>query len=344
MPSRAKIVVAVLIVAAIGVSTAAVLFFRHMGQVVDDCYMQEHVAYMLIEHMERNGGAWPRSWDDLEEARETREGSGSGQWSATAMQERCRIDFAAKPADLVKVVARADEPPFLVVWLSDGARHHWSGGEPNRILYDYLKRTLGNPEGHRWKARPVPGEREARKALLARGATWRLNDSGHVVFVDLGSFEGQPRFSDDDLQHVAELAEIGELILGNSAITNEGLRHLQSLERLRKLDLSGTQVTDGGLRLLAPLQGITGLSLAFDRISDQAMPHLMQLSSLRETNLNFTNVSDAGVRQLCTMEHLEDIQLGDTLVTAHGAELIKAQFPNARLYWSTRDGEGKKDR
>jgi hypothetical protein len=65
MPSRAKIVVAVLIVAAIGVSTAAVLFFRHMGQVVDDCYMQEHVAYMLIEHMERNGGAWPRSWDDL---------------------------------------------------------------------------------------------------------------------------------------------------------------------------------------------------------------------------------------------------------------------------------------
>ncbi len=62
-------------------------------------------------------------------------------------------------------------------------------------------------------------------------------------------------------------------------------------------------------------------------------PHIAQLSSLNEINLNFTNVSDTGVRQLCTMEQLEDIQLGDTLITKVGAELIKARFPNARLYW-----------
>jgi Leucine-rich repeat (LRR) protein len=70
------------------------------------------------------------------------------------------------------------------------------------------------------------------------------------------------------------LANLMELDLSNTQVTDAGLVHLKGLISLWKLDLSGTQVTDAGLK------------------------HMTALANLRYILLDRTQVTDAGVKEL----------------------------------------------
>lgn len=336
MKSVTKAVLLAIVVALVGVGGFAFVSVQRAFQAVDDCYMQEHVAAVLIEHLQRNEGRWPTSWNDLQGAREICEANSSGHWSIAELREHVSIDFNADASKLAKVESNDEDPPYRMIWLNSGAKHHWSGGEPNRIVHNYLRRALNGEEDHQWSAQPVASESNARKALLARGATWRLDDRGHVIFVQMGSLKGIPQFADADLAHVAALTELTELNLSNSSITDEGLKSLSKLTHLRSLDLAGTKVTDAGMKHLTSLQELRALCLAFTRLTDAALPAIVQLSSLESLNLNVTDVSDDGAEVICSMQRLNDILLGDSQVTVQGADRLTATFPNARLYWSTR--------
>ena len=294
--------------------------------------MQERVAAMIIEHMERNRDAWPKSWEDLAEANEICEARSGPNWTLEEIRERCSVDFNAIPGELVN--ATAGEPPFHVVRLVSGESHHWSGGEPNQIILDYLKAAAKRPTDYVYPTKPVEEERTARGALLKCGATWRLDNTGHVVWVHMGSIEGSPRFSDDDLVHVAALYDLQDLNLQGSNITDAGLPKLAGLKKLRTLYLSGTHVTDKGLRSVASLSGLEELTLAYCNIADNVISGLQQLPSLKLLNLNYTNVGDAGVDALCNMKSLTDLLIGDTSITTEGALRLKAALPDAQIYHS----------
>jgi len=302
-----------------------------------DCYLQEQVAEMIIEHMERNQGAWPKDWDDLAEAYEICQAGPRASWSTLAeIRQLCDVDFSADPVELVRTGVTEGTPPFQVVRLVSGKSRHWSGGEPNQLIYRYLKAAAERPDDYEYSAKPVPSERLARKTLLEKGATWELSRDGHVVSVNMGSHQGSPRFSDEDLQFVAAFSELQELILDNSPISDVGLAHLANLNKLQTLYISGTNISDTGLSCLNAMDDLETLTVVFCGITDDGLIHLLQLPSLKYLNLNYTNITDDGIESLCRITSLENILIGDTHISGEGASRLKAAFPEAEIYHSTR--------
>lgn len=333
MPRVRTLLLFCLAVILLAVPVGAVWFYKQSIAAVKDCYAQERVAEMLVEHMERNGGAWPEDWNDLAEAFEICEARSGPTWATfEELREMCVVDFKAKPVEFGQLNASGDKAPFNVVRLASGKKHHWSGGEPNQRILQYLQTVADRPQEYSYPASPVESERIARQTLLQRGARWELNHDGHVVSVHMGSLQGSPRFADQHLELVADFTELKQLILDYSNITDTGLSHLSGLKNLQTLYLSNTRITDDGLRSLSDLGDLETLTLAFNKVGDAGLVHLRHLPSLKTLNLNYTSITDAGVEELCHIVTLEDIQVGDTKVTQNGAHRLKEVFPTARIY------------
>ena len=67
-----------------------------------------------------------------------------------------------------------------------------------------------------------------------------------VVEVDLEGTE----ITDDGLQHLSSLPNLGCLRLDGTRISDDGLKHLSGLANLQELFLEKTQVTDNGVKML----------------------------------------------------------------------------------------------
>ena len=164
---------------------------------------------MLVEHLERNDGVWPRNWDELtEKTYEICEGRAGGVWSIDEIRECCGIDFSANPAELVKAEVHGDDPPFKVIYLRSGATHYWSGAEPNRRilrLSSHADRAAGRPRISA-TSRCRRARRPTGLASFGRGS-WHVNKNGRIERVHMGSLEGLPRFTDDSLRNVAALSQ-----------------------------------------------------------------------------------------------------------------------------------------
>jgi hypothetical protein len=120
--------------------------------VIPNAYAVWWMADLVIDHMEKHDGAWPRSWDEL---RVTSEQAGKGTVSTNLdgtviaefrprdtindLQKRVEIDWNADPRELVKAEFKAKGPPFRVIWLRNGKSTHYQGKEPNEMVLEYLK-------------------------------------------------------------------------------------------------------------------------------------------------------------------------------------------------------------
>jgi hypothetical protein len=109
-----------------------------------DAYALQSTTQLIIEHLNRHQGAWPRSWDDL---RSTLEVSRIGILSTNPaieiemLRRRVAIDWSVDTTRLQSAQATKDQPPFRVIWLQSGDSTHFSGMEPNQMIYDYLHRS-----------------------------------------------------------------------------------------------------------------------------------------------------------------------------------------------------------
>jgi hypothetical protein len=108
-------------------------------------------ADLVIEYLEKQEGAWPRSWDDLRtldgpasRITETQEPDGSKavEFRPTPKVDELRqlveIDWNADPQKLLEEGRKGWEPPFRVIYLRDGRKTHYEGKEPNRMVFEYL--------------------------------------------------------------------------------------------------------------------------------------------------------------------------------------------------------------
>ncbi|MCL4692369.1 MAG: hypothetical protein KJ060_07655, partial [Candidatus Hydrogenedentes bacterium] len=138
-------------------------FLYQAIQIPTDAYAVWWTADLVIEHMERNGGAWPKSWDDLRSAYDTADkGNVSTERDGTTivefrprdsieeLQKRVEIDWNADPTALVNTDFSDQGPPFRVIGLKSGKDTHYAGREPNTMVLEYLK----------WKANAATGADE----------------------------------------------------------------------------------------------------------------------------------------------------------------------------------------
>jgi hypothetical protein len=117
----------------------AVSCVKNQMQLMHDCYCIELAACVVIEYMRENEGRWPREWEDLNKPYATASKAFDDVWSFDEVQSRVDIDWSADPGLLKTATSHGTEPPFKVIWLRNGQRHNWSGGEPNQLILEYLK-------------------------------------------------------------------------------------------------------------------------------------------------------------------------------------------------------------
>lgn len=120
--------------------------------VIPNAYAVWWTADLVIDHMEKHGGAWPRSWEELRVTSEQAyKGTVSTNLDGTViaefrprdtiedLQKRVEIDWNADPSELVKAQFKEKGPPFRVIRLRNGKNTHYQGKEPNEMVLEYLK-------------------------------------------------------------------------------------------------------------------------------------------------------------------------------------------------------------
>lgn len=147
--------------------------------------------------------------------------------------------------------------------------------------------------------------------------------------------------TDEDLQYLEGLTQLGSVGLQRTEITDAGLARLRSLPSLWGLSLQGSKVTDAGLQHLKGLAKMRSLRVDGLPITDAGMSHLKGLD-LKTLSLNATQVGDAGLQALPGMDQLTLLWLGSTKVTDAGvptlAKLPKLAFLSLAFTGVTDEG------
>ncbi|HZL35481.1 MAG TPA: c-type cytochrome domain-containing protein [Tepidisphaeraceae bacterium] len=102
-------------------------------------------------------------------------------------------------------------------------------------------------------------------------------------------------------------AQVYDLNLANTKVTDNGLKSLEGMKNLHRLHLEKTPITDGGL---VHLKGLTGLEYL---------------------NLYNTAVTDAGLTQLDGLKSLKNVYLWQSKVTESGAKDLKKALPQVAV-------------
>jgi hypothetical protein len=135
MTSRAKIVVAVIAIAVMVVLALAVFWIpREFRHVVDDSYAKWGTAEMIIAFYEDHKRL-PANWDDLRPAFVTGSAFPRGGLSFPKIQNLVVVNF-----DRLGELQRASNEKVLppVIQARDGRTAHWSGAEPNEMVFEYF--------------------------------------------------------------------------------------------------------------------------------------------------------------------------------------------------------------
>ena len=102
---------------------------------------------------------------------------------------------------------------------------------------------------------------------------------GDEYFTEVNSASFDPATADPDLDNLPRLAQLQELSLGFTRITDAGLDRVKGLTQLRKLSLRYTNVTDAGLEQLKGLAGLQSLWLDRTKITDAGLNQLERFTS-----------------------------------------------------------------
>jgi len=202
---------------------------------------------------------------------------------------------------------------------------HW--GDPTE--WEYLGQAQGDVH--------VPAGKRLRLSLNKtawRDLSWlsklRPDDLYMLLLPALSTDPVKP--SDGCMPHIARLAGLRSLNLGQTDVTDKGLRYIKNLKSLEYLDIP-PRLTDRGMAYIAELTTLKGLYLGGVRISqvtDAGLRHLSKLTSLEELYLRGERMSDDGLAYLRALPRLEYLCLFGSHFTDRGMVHIKA-IPSLRI-------------
>ncbi len=129
-----------ILIAIIATPIAGFLWLR--GAIIHETEMNAlwHTQTMLIRHLFRTRGEWPRSWDDLEEDFQPTNNSKRTD-SIKTLQEHVDVDFNLDVRSIDP--AETDEPPSFISLKS--RRHATETQTANRQLREYIVKLRVRP-------------------------------------------------------------------------------------------------------------------------------------------------------------------------------------------------------
>jgi hypothetical protein len=137
MARKHKIASAFVWVLAGGLLFIVYIGVRYAYVTVPNAYAVWDTAVLVNAYMDAHEGAWPRGWDDL---RRTNEASNGPGFNMADLEARVGVDWNADPRALAAMPEGSEDyPPFRVIWMLKGNGAHWSGREPNQMIWYHLQ-------------------------------------------------------------------------------------------------------------------------------------------------------------------------------------------------------------
>jgi hypothetical protein len=130
--------------------------------------------------------------------------------------------------------------------------------------------------------------------------------------------------TDGGLEVLNKLTRLKELWLGSTGVTGAGLAHLRGLESLEHLQLERLAVADDDLLPLSGINRLRCLDLKRARLSENALAVCKSLPALKDLILYKSSVTDEGVRHLAGLKQLDGLWLSFTAVTDRALEWLES--------------------
>jgi hypothetical protein len=187
MTRRKRNIIGIVVAVVLAGAGFIVWFGYQVLQVPGDAYAVWWTADLVIEHMEKHGGSWPRSWEELRLTSDqaykgtvstNRDGSMIAEFrprdTIDELRQRVDIDWKVDPKILAKAEFKETGPPFRVIRLRNGKSTHYSGKEPNHMVLEYLKwkeeeRNVTEPDGAANLSQPIRAETKRTSAAAGSG-------------------------------------------------------------------------------------------------------------------------------------------------------------------------------
>jgi serine/threonine protein kinase/uncharacterized protein YjbI with pentapeptide repeats len=169
--------------------------------------------------------------------------------------------------------------------------------------------------------------------------------------------------SDADLATLARLANLRELYLNRTLITDVGMERLAECSTLEVLAAADTQITGRGLAALAKLPRLQRLSLSLDftadtlrgaqlppalahlqlvgaRVTEGGMEHLQSATQLVSLDLSGCNLRQADLTRLASLSALEYLDLSAAQVSPGQIARLRETRPQLRVVGAAVPGAG----
>jgi hypothetical protein len=121
---------------------------------------------------------------------------------------------------------------------------------------------------------------------------------------------------------LAQLPDLEELNLGNTAVIDANVRVLQGMSKLRSLGLMSAPIGDDALAVVKTLPALRVLNVSQTKVTDAGLVHLRDLTALQYLGLKGTGITDAGLAHVASLTGLDNLNLADTKVTDAGLEQL----------------------
>jgi len=127
------------------------------------------------------------------------------------------------------------------------------------------------------------------------------------------------KISDEGLEVLSNLGALRRLSLRQCEnVDGTGLSHLTKLAELRELDLRGTVLTEAGMRELGRLTQLEGIILDEENTTDAGLSEIAKISGLRILSFDDVRVTDDGLAHLASLPHLEELSISQCQITDNG--------------------------
>jgi hypothetical protein len=185
-----------------------------------------------------------------------------------------------------------------------------------------LTHFLMDGDGGRW--RQVAG-RCLSAVYAGRDTAATLPDLAGQPFAELErGYREFLQVDDSALARFPEPAELRQLSLGRTKVTDRGLVALAAARQLEWLDLSFTSATDEGLAAFGQCGRLRQLFLEQTAVTDAALDGIGKLRELEELDLSGTKITDSGLKRLSGLTRLRTLYLTNCAITDEGLDHLRS--------------------
>lgn len=166
----------------------------------------------------------------------------------------------------------------------------------------------------------VPNEQDIGAWILELGGSFKEDNSGHIMAVDLSS----SWVSDSDLAKLGTLIELREINLSHTRLTDLAFEQLKSLENVTHLDCYYCDfITDGAIAYLKDWKNLESLNLRGTDVTSRTFEHVSHMNKLKVLDVSFSRVNDNGFEQLAELEELRELHIGGNKMRGLGLPLLR---------------------